>query len=96
MREGKYGIGARHKTSEGYWMEIVEKIDRDRRRVRFDNGYEVEVFIQAIRIGEIKNPYHLSVYGVGYFGVGEYKDNNKENTNASKTKNKKERRITYF
>ena len=47
----------------------------------FDNGYEVEVFIQAIRIGEIKNPYHLSVYGVGYFGVGEYKGNiNRRNT----------------
>lgn len=68
----KYGIGKKFITNEGYEVEIVEKIGYHKRRIKFENGYEVLVFSKAIEEGRIKNPYHLSVFGVGYFGVGEY------------------------
>ena len=69
----KYGVGAKHITNEGYEIEVVEKLENDKRRVIFEDGYEVIVFIHHIKTGKIKNPYHPSVCGVGYFGVGEYK-----------------------
>ena len=69
----KYDVGRKFKTNEGYEIEIVEKVDKKRRRIRFENGCEVIVFIHHIKTGKIKNPYHPSVYGAGYFGVGDYK-----------------------
>ena len=72
----KFGVGSKYITNEGYEVEIVEiveKLNNDKRKVRFKDGYEVEVFVQAIRTGQIKNPYHPSVFGVGYFGIGDYK-----------------------
>lgn len=69
----KYGIGKRFTTNEGYEVEIVEKLENAKRRIKFENGYEIEVFVYPIRIGAIKNPYHPSSRGVGYLGVGEYK-----------------------
>lgn len=68
----KYGVGSKHITNEGYEIEIVEKIDYKKRRIKFENGHEVEVYINDVGTGTIKNPYHPSVYGVGYLGVGEY------------------------
>lgn len=69
----KYEVGTKHLTNDGYLVEIVDKIDYTKRRIKFENEYEVEVFVQAINSGKIKNPYHPSVYNVGYYGVGDYK-----------------------
>ena len=72
MKEEKYGIGTKHLTNEGYWVEVVEKLVGFKRKVRFENGYETINALQNIRAGGIKNPYHLSVFGAGCFGVGKY------------------------
>ena len=69
----KYGVGTKCITNEGYKFEVVEKIDVRKRIIRFDNGYEIVVHTSAIIKGKIKNPYHKSVCGIGYFGVGKYK-----------------------
>lgn len=71
----KYGVGAKFITNEGYEVEIVEKIDRNKRKVRFESGHEVEAHIKSIGAGKIKNPHHSSVFGIGCYGVGEYKSN---------------------
>lgn len=75
----KYRIGTKHITNEGYEVEIVEKLENDRRKVKFESGYESVVHRHTITQGAIKNPYHPSVYGAGYIGVGDYKSmaNNK-------------------
>ena len=44
----------------------------------FDNGYKTTTNITVIKKGNIKNPYHKSVFGVGYFGVGDYKGGNEK------------------
>lgn len=69
----KYGVGTKHITNEGYEIEVVEKINRIRRRIIFEDGYEIKVKCSNIGAGTIKNPYHSSVFSVGYLGVGEYK-----------------------
>ena len=71
----KFGVGTKHITNEGYEIEIVEKIDYNRRRIRFENGYEFTTNCSNINEGRIKNPYHPSVFGVGYLGGGDYRTN---------------------
>ena len=73
MKEEKFGVGTKHLTKEGHEIEIVGKISGDKRRLRFKNGHEVETGCSNIRKGMIKNPYHLSVFGVGCLGLGYYK-----------------------
>ena len=68
----KYGIGKRFATKEGCKLEIIGKLSKDRRRVRFEGGYETDVCCSHIRTGKIKNPYHHSVYEIGFVGIGEY------------------------
>ena len=63
-------------TKQGYEIEII--------RVKLDNTYTIlfndergtiikNVKFQSIRSGVIRNPYHKTVYGVGYLGEGVYK-----------------------
>lgn len=70
---GKYGVGNRFKTNEGYAIEVIEKLDDGNRIIIFldDYGYEKEVNYVNIKCGKIKNPYHKSVYGIGYLGGNE-------------------------
>lgn len=38
-----------------------------------DHGHEMVVEAGQLRNGKVKNPYHQSVYGVGFIGVGDYR-----------------------
>ena len=69
-------IGENHITNEGYTVEIIECCSSKNCTIRFGNGVIIEnKEYRDIKRGVIKNPYHLSVCGVGYLGVG--KHNNK-------------------
>lgn len=69
-------IGYRGITKEGYAFEVVAKGSKiGYLVVRFENGYQVNAYITNIKRGEIKNPYHPSVCGVGYIGVGDFRPN---------------------
>ena len=66
--------GERHLTKEGYWVTIIRYIYSKNCDIQFEDGlilYKIEY--TKIKNGAIKNPHHLSVYGVGYNGVGKYK-----------------------
>jgi len=70
----KYGIGTIHKTNEGYAFEVISKISTKNRLIRFlEGGYEKIVDTKSILTMQIKNPFHRSIEGIGYFGVGDYK-----------------------
>jgi hypothetical protein len=73
--KGKYSVGARFMSNLGGEFEIVQKIDSERSLVKFldEHGYSVVVQHCSIRSGFVKNPYAPALFGVGYFGVGEYK-----------------------
>ena len=66
-------LTAESKTKEGYKIKIASYrnyLDID---VIFENGHIVNTTTKLFKNGEIKNPFHKSVFGVGYFGVGKYK-----------------------
>ena len=70
-------VGDKYNTKEGYTMEIIS---RNKRKVivRFlETGNTKEIYINRLNDGKVKNPYHPSVYGVGFLGEGVYKAHDK-------------------
>ena len=67
-------IGEKHTTKEGYEVEIIEYFRWNNCTIQFEdyNVYK-NIRYSHIKNGEIRNPYHLSVHEIGYFGVGNYK-----------------------
>ena len=66
-------VGEKHITNEGYEIEIIKYVNSNNCTIMFENGVIVEnIQYSRVLIGTISNPYHLSVLGVGYFGVGKY------------------------
>ena len=66
--------GEKYLTNEGYWVEIIEYEDCRNCTIQFENGFILKNRqFGDIKRGNVYNPYHLSVYGVGYVGVGKYK-----------------------
>ena len=55
-------------------MEIIDYIDRHHVLIKFEERPELQLWstLQNIKNGQIKNPYHKSVYGIGYYGSGKY------------------------
>lgn len=75
---GKYcrkHIGKKFITNEGYEVEVIDGGDKNGYcKVRFVGlkEYILEVSAQRLKDCNIKNPYHPSVYGIGYLGIGKY------------------------
>lgn len=71
--EIKDRVGEKFITNEGYNIEIVEYFGSKNSTVRFEDGTLVENKEYAdLRKGKVKNPNHKSVYGIGYFGIGNH------------------------
>lgn len=69
----KNRTGEKYITNEGYEIEIIECFGKDDCTIRFSDGNIYKnIFFVAIKSGRIKNPYHPSVCGIGYIGVGKY------------------------
>ena len=71
--KAKY-MGCTFCTNEGYKIEIIDYVDNHNVKIRFltQEQHEAYTTIQNINKGEVKNPYHKSVLGVGYYGVGKH------------------------
>lgn len=66
-------VGQVYLTTEGYNIEIIECFGRFNCTIKFENGHIVHnVQVGQILRGNIKNPFHASVYGIGWYGVGKY------------------------
>lgn len=74
MRKSSFDIGETFTTNEGCCAEVIEYRDSGKIKIRFLDkvGYEKYVTATNIRNKEIKNPFHPSVHGVGFFGVGPF------------------------
>ena len=67
-------------TNEGYQIVILEYKNNRKCTIKFlYNGFTKSTTYQHILSGNVKNPYHKSIFGVGFIGVGNYKtkENNK-------------------
>lgn len=72
-------IGEIHITTEGYPITIIDSTGVTNNTIMFECGLILRNrHYNAIKSGQIKNPYHPSVYGVGYYGIGKYKAKIKE------------------
>lgn len=80
IRKNKKSLG-------GYEMKIIEYNKAIDIIVEFQDEYKTKVHTtyQNFKKGEVKNPYHPSVYGVGYYGQGRYESRaNEKQTKAYK------------
>ena len=81
IRKNKESLG-------GYTMKIIEYNGRNNIWVEFQDENKSKVHTQYgnFEKGNVKNPYHPSVFGVGYYGIGKYKSRGKDKkkTNAYK------------
>lgn len=77
-------VGERFVSNEGYEMVIVEYNSSSDVWIEFQDEYKAKVHTtyQNCQKGEVKNPYHPSVYRVGFIGQGKYKS--KVNGKATK------------
>jgi hypothetical protein len=68
-------------SNEGYEMEVLEHFSWYNNTVKFNDTNQTTLYnIQSshLRTGGISNPYHPSVFGVGFIGIGKYNSvNNK-------------------
>lgn len=71
MRAQNY-VGQSFINNQGLVMKIIECQKTTSTRVRFENGYETVAQLSNIKRGRVANPYHPTVYGVGYHGEGTY------------------------
>lgn len=66
--------GEKWVTNEGYTIEIIEYFNSKNCTIQFEDGTIIKNINHSnIKKGNVSNPYHKSVLGVGYFGVGSYK-----------------------
>ncbi len=67
-------VGEKHITNEGYEVEIIEYFNNINSTIQFEDGtIRYNIKYNNIQRGKIKNPFHKSVYNVGYLGVGIHK-----------------------
>jgi hypothetical protein len=75
-RKNAVYIGETSTNTEGYTAEVVRFVSASPSifRVKFKDEFEAEVNIGAgnFKDGHFANPYHRSVAGVGYFGIGRF------------------------
>lgn len=64
-------------TNEGYNIIILNYNGSKDVDIMFDDEFKfvTNVYFSSIKRGQLRNPYHKSIFGVGYFGVGDYKAN---------------------
>lgn len=63
------------KTNEGYTCEIINAGSKTGYVTCKIKNYEFESHINVVKKGNIKYPYHPSIYDKGFHGVGKYKAN---------------------
>lgn len=68
-------VGERFINNEGYEFIIIEYNNNKDVWIEFQDEYKAKVNVRytQCQLCNIRNPYHPSVYGVGYIGEGEYK-----------------------
>lgn len=69
----KNRVGEIHITNENEEARIVEYFNSHNCTIEFKSGFKLyNIEYHNLKKGKVKNPYHPSVYGIGYLGVGKY------------------------
>lgn len=80
-------IGLEFTTNEGYQVIIIDYVTREKIQIMFLDEHKWTTWTKwnTLKNGEIKNPFHKSVYGVGYLGVDENGERIKTTNGTGKT-----------
>ena len=85
-------VGERFQTNEGYLVEIIEYNNSTNVIIEFikPNVFQRKCNYIDLKTGKIKNPYHPSIFNIGYLGIGKYRTSQtttkkNKNTNQYKT-----------
>ena len=67
-------LGERYLTNEGCWAVIIEYISNRNCTIKFEETGNIvkNIGYNHVKKGNIRNPFHKSIFGVGYNGVGKY------------------------
>ena len=66
-------VGEKYLTNQGYEIEIIEYFNRLKCTIIFKSGVILkEIRYEHIVNGDVKNPKHPTVCGIGYLGIGKY------------------------
>ncbi|HSE99794.1 MAG TPA: hypothetical protein VLA48_02770 [Nitrososphaeraceae archaeon] len=73
LRKPTSRIGEKWINNEGHEVEIIEYFNAHNCTIKFSCGYiKYNVCYGNVLKGTISYPFHKSVYGVGYYGIGNY------------------------
>lgn len=63
--------GQTYVTNEGYTIKIIKYVNNTEVLIEFQDDYKYKKWSRVwdCKQGRVKNPFHKSVYGVGYLGV---------------------------
>lgn len=72
-RQSNIKVGYEFTSKEGYKCRVVHYQDKDNVTVEIQDNHKCKVttYASSIRRGIIRNPYHPTVFGVGYLGEGD-------------------------
>lgn len=74
MADFKNRNGEEYTSKEGCKLKIIDYIDCGNCTIQFEDGTILEkISFGNIKDGRVKNPFHPSIYGVGYIGQGKYR-----------------------
>ena len=67
-------IGEINISKEGYKMKIIEYNDFHNIWIEFQDEHKAKIHTayQHFKNGQVKNPYHRSIFNIGYIGEGKY------------------------
>lgn len=74
----KIEIGRTYQSKRGGSFKVVEKLEGNKSKVMFDDGYITTAQNVNIFRGYVRNPYLPSLFGEGYIGEGKYSSSDKE------------------
>ena len=59
----------RYQNNQGHWLTVLKTLENRKCVVQFDNtGYTKVAYLDNVKAGKCKDPYEISLYGVGYYG----------------------------
>lgn len=74
IKKPKSKVGEIFTTREGHLITVIEYFGREHCTIQFTDGLKLEgLQYSNVSRGKVKNPYHKSVYGIGFLGVGVFK-----------------------
>lgn len=84
----KNRVGQVFTTNEGYEVEVISYISATNITAKFKDkhGYVFNTRWTTLKNGGIKNPFHPSVYGIGYLGITQDGIKPKTRANGSQTR----------